>query len=111
MNNSVQLCPGFGLKECFWGFNSYVAEFIPRKQIAYTQQYSEFVSGIETDSNDFRQLKKLMVRKVNEESSEYLLRNSLNFRELLLFDALCLDDTLLQKILKMKSLSKIDTLV
>ncbi|GIX90796.1 hypothetical protein CEXT_135211 [Caerostris extrusa] len=35
--------PRFGLKECFWGFNSYVNEFKPRKQIAYTQQYSEFV--------------------------------------------------------------------
>ncbi|GIY16480.1 hypothetical protein CEXT_14971 [Caerostris extrusa] len=35
----------FGLKECFWGFNSYVADFIPRKQIAYAQQYSEFVKS------------------------------------------------------------------
>ncbi|GIY64004.1 uncharacterized protein CDAR_31221 [Caerostris darwini] len=199
--------PRFGLKECFWGFNSYVNEFNPRKQIAYTQQYSEFVKssvalfplveklnmvvyhknclehlkklrhlrvleidfslchgsptriafisllseigpqlkrlsiavrstlpvdvvmkycsnvvhlylrcsaivqgGIETDSKNFRQLKRLIVFEVNEESLKYLLRNSVNLKELLLYDALCLEDTLLHKIMKMKSLSKIDTL-
>ncbi|GIY71408.1 hypothetical protein CDAR_189391 [Caerostris darwini] len=38
--------------------------------------------GIETDSNNFRQLEKLNIRRVNEESLEYLLRNSLNLRVL-----------------------------
>ncbi|GIX83333.1 uncharacterized protein CEXT_358371 [Caerostris extrusa] len=206
-NVRTDTVPRFGLKECFWGFNSYVNEFKPRKQIAYTQQYSEFVKssvalyplveklsivvyhknclehlkklrhlrvlkidfnlcrgspartafilmlseigpqlkclsivgriivpvdvvmkycsnlvhlvlrcsaiiqgGIETDSKNFRQLKRLIVFEVNEESLKYLLRNSVNLKELLLYDALCLDDTLLHKILKMKSLSKIDTL-
>ncbi|GIY68564.1 uncharacterized protein CDAR_573221 [Caerostris darwini] len=196
--------PRFGLKECCWGFNSYVKKFNRREQIAYTQQYSEFVKssiglfphveklhivvyhkncldhlkklkylrvleinftlccsllariaftsllseigpqlkilsivvqstmpvdvvmkyclnvvhldlscsaivqgGIETDSKNFIHLKKLIIREVDEESLEYLLRYSLNLRELLLFDAPCLDDTLLHKILKMKSLSKI----
>ncbi|GIY37757.1 uncharacterized protein CDAR_422341, partial [Caerostris darwini] len=56
--------------------------------------------GIETDSNNFRQLEKLSIRRVNEESLEYLLRNSLNLRVLFVLDALCLDDTLLHKILK-----------
>ncbi|GIY79039.1 uncharacterized protein CDAR_610741 [Caerostris darwini] len=199
--------PRFGLKECFWGFNSYVNKFNRREQIAYTQQYSKFVKssvalfllveklnivvyhkncleqlkklrhlrvleidfsfcrglltrtaflsllieigrqlkcfvivshkampvdvvmkycphvvhldlscsaivqgGIEIDYNNFRQLEKLIAYEVDEESLEYLLRNALNLRELLLFDALCLDDTLLLKIVKMKSLSKIDTL-
>ncbi|GIX68906.1 uncharacterized protein CDAR_211101 [Caerostris darwini] len=177
----------FGLKECFWGFNRCVKKFNPRKQIAYTQQYSEFVKsavalfplveklnmvvyhknclehlkklkhlrvleinftlccgllartafisllseigpqlkclsivghstmpvdvvmkycsnvvnldlccsaivqgGIETDSKNFIHLKKLIVREVDEESLEYLLRYSLNLKELLLVDALCL---------------------
>ncbi|GIX90793.1 hypothetical protein CEXT_135201 [Caerostris extrusa] len=66
--------------------------------------------GIETDSKNSRQLKRLIVLEVNEESLKYLLRNSVNLKELLLYDALCLEDTLLHKILKMKSLSKIDTL-
>ncbi|GIX90776.1 uncharacterized protein CEXT_135152 [Caerostris extrusa] len=197
----------FGLKECFWGFNRCVKKFNPRKQIAYTQQYSEFVKSsvalfplveklsivvyhrnclehlkklkhlcvleinftlccgllartaftsllseigpqlkilsivvqstmpvdvvmkycsnvvhldlccsaivqgrIETDSKNFMHLKKLIVHEVDEESLKYLLRYSLNLRELLLINALCLNDTLLHKILKMKSLSKIVTL-
>ncbi|GIY64010.1 hypothetical protein CDAR_31241 [Caerostris darwini] len=66
--------------------------------------------GIEADFNNFRQLEKLIVGKVDEESLEYILRNASNLRELLLVDALCLDDTLLRTILRMKSLSKIDTL-
>ncbi|GIZ04368.1 hypothetical protein CEXT_682711 [Caerostris extrusa] len=175
--------PQYGLKECFWGCNSYVNGFNPSKQIAGTQQYSAFVKisvvlfplveklrivvyhkklppafkrtetsacagngfyllpwfvgtyriyffakrnwpaaevpfdcgvivqgGIETESKNFRRLEKLILFEVDKESLEYLLRNSLNLRELLLFDALCLDDTLLHKILKMKSLSKIHTL-
>ncbi|GIY16484.1 hypothetical protein CEXT_15011 [Caerostris extrusa] len=56
--------------------------------------------GIETDSNNFRQLEKLMVREMDKESLECLLQNSLNLKELLLVDALCLDDTLLHKIFK-----------
>ncbi|GIZ03699.1 hypothetical protein CEXT_159621 [Caerostris extrusa] len=35
----------FGLKECFWGFNSYVNKFSRREQIAYIQQYSKFVKS------------------------------------------------------------------
>ncbi|GIY50687.1 uncharacterized protein CEXT_188201 [Caerostris extrusa] len=199
--------PRFGLKECFWGLNHYVNRFNRRKQIAYTQQYSEFVKssvalfplveklnivvyhknciehlkklrhlcvlninfnlcrgsptrtafisllseigpqlkclsimvrstmpvdvimkycpnvvhldlcciavvqgGIKADSKTFRQLKRLRAVVVDEESLKYLLRYSVNLKELLLHDAICLDDTLLHKILKMKSLSKIDTL-
>ncbi|GIY57738.1 hypothetical protein CDAR_69851, partial [Caerostris darwini] len=66
--------------------------------------------GIETDSRNFRQLKWLIVAGVDKESLEYLLRHCLNLKELLLYDAHCLDDILLSQILKMKSLSKIDTL-
>ncbi|GIX85656.1 uncharacterized protein CDAR_62051 [Caerostris darwini] len=199
--------PQFGLKECFFGFNRYVNDFNSTKQIAYTQQYSEFVKsavvlfplveklrivvyhknclehlkklkhlrvleidfnlcrgspartafisllseigpqlkclvilghksmpvdvvmkycsnvvhldlrcsaivqgGIETDSKNFRQLEKLALFKVNKESLECLLRNSLNLRELLLVDALCLDDTLLHKIFKKNSLSRVNTI-
>ncbi|GIY93411.1 uncharacterized protein CEXT_575841 [Caerostris extrusa] len=168
--------PRFGLKECFWGFNSYVNKFNRREQIAYTQQYSKFVKssvalfplfvpwiahtyriyflvkrnwpttqvlcdwesqshasrrcheilfkcgtfafmlqrnrsgGIEIDSKNFRQLEKLIVREVDEESLEYLLRNALNMRELLLFDAFCLDDTLLHKIFEKNSLTQLNTI-
>ncbi|GIX67454.1 hypothetical protein CEXT_420981 [Caerostris extrusa] len=56
--------------------------------------------GIETDTNKFRQLEKLLLYEMDAESLEYLLRNSLNLRKLLLVDALCLDDTQLHKILK-----------
>ncbi|GIX85101.1 uncharacterized protein CEXT_14451 [Caerostris extrusa] len=35
----------FGLKECFWGFNSNVNRFDRIKQVAYTRQYSEFVKS------------------------------------------------------------------
>ncbi|GIY74518.1 uncharacterized protein CDAR_22011 [Caerostris darwini] len=66
--------------------------------------------GIEADSKNFRQLKRVCVVVVDEESLKYLLQNSVNLIELLLIDAICLDDTLLHKILKMKSLSKIVTL-
>ncbi|GIY64000.1 uncharacterized protein CDAR_31201 [Caerostris darwini] len=66
--------------------------------------------GIETDSNNFRQLEKLIVYEVDKESLEYLLRNALNLRELLLIDALCLDDTLLHKISKMNSLPQLNTI-
>ncbi|GIY27803.1 uncharacterized protein CDAR_318461 [Caerostris darwini] len=197
----------FGLKECFWGFNRYVNKVNARKQIAYAQQYSEFVKssvalfplveklhivvyhkncldhlkklkhlcvleinfnlccglpartafisllseigpqlkclsivghstmpvdvvmkycsnvvhldlccraivqgGIETDSKNFIHLKKLYVREVDEKSLEYLLRYSLNLRELLLADALRLDDTLLHKIFKKNSLSQLNTI-
>ncbi|GIY56088.1 uncharacterized protein CDAR_113511 [Caerostris darwini] len=199
--------PRYGLKECFWGCNSYLYRFNPSKQIAGTQQYSEFVKssvvlfplveklhivvyhknclqhlkelkhlrvleidfslcrgssarnafisslseigpqlkcllivgykpmpvdaimkycsnvvrldlrcsaivqgGIETDSKNFRRLEKLTLFEMDKESLEYLLRNSLNLRELLLLYAVCLDDTLLHEILKMKSLSKVHTL-
>ncbi|GIX73626.1 uncharacterized protein CEXT_546061, partial [Caerostris extrusa] len=66
--------------------------------------------GVETNSNNFRELKELVVYEMDEESLEYLLRNSFNLKGLLLVDALCLDDTLLRTILLMKSLSKIETL-
>ncbi|GIY77462.1 hypothetical protein CDAR_417961 [Caerostris darwini] len=199
--------PRFGLKECFWGFNSYVKKFNRREQIAYTQQYSKFVKssvalfplveklnivvyhknclehlkklrhlrvlqidfslcrglltrtafisllseigpqlkcfvigshkampadvvmkycpnvvhldlccsaivqgGIEIDSKNFRQLEKLIVYEVDEESLEYLLRNSLNLRELLLFDAFCLDDMVLHKIFEKNSLTQLNTI-
>ncbi|GIZ03701.1 hypothetical protein CEXT_159631 [Caerostris extrusa] len=36
--------------------------------------------GIEIDSKNFRQLEKLIVREVDEESLAYLLRNALNLR-------------------------------
>ncbi|GIY71921.1 uncharacterized protein CDAR_164331 [Caerostris darwini] len=66
--------------------------------------------GIETDSNNFRHLKKLIVIGMDEESLEYLLRNSLNLKELLLVEALCWDDTLLHKIFKKNSLSQVNTI-
>ncbi|GIX83081.1 hypothetical protein CEXT_441081 [Caerostris extrusa] len=67
--------------------------------------------GIETDSKNFRQLKRLLVREVEEESLEYLLQNSLNLRELLLVDAVCLDDALLHEIFKFKNaLSQVNTI-
>ncbi|GIY11355.1 uncharacterized protein CDAR_535591 [Caerostris darwini] len=67
--------------------------------------------GIETDSKNFRQLKRLLVREAEEESLGYLLRNSLNLRELLLFDAVCLDDALLHEIFKFKNaLSQVNTI-
>ncbi|GIX75598.1 uncharacterized protein CDAR_101851 [Caerostris darwini] len=66
--------------------------------------------GIETDSKNFRHLKKLMLREMDKESLEYLLRNSLNLKELLLYEALCLDDTLLRKIFKKNSLSQLHTI-
>ncbi|GIX97667.1 hypothetical protein CEXT_580451 [Caerostris extrusa] len=67
--------------------------------------------GIETDSKNFRQLKRLLVRNVDEESLEYLLRNALNLRELLLVDAVCLDDALLHEIFKFKNaLSQVNTI-
>ncbi|GIY75092.1 hypothetical protein CDAR_371931 [Caerostris darwini] len=56
--------------------------------------------GIESDLKKFRQLKRLLVREVEEESLEYLLRNALNLRELLLVDAVCLNHTLLHEIFK-----------
>ncbi|GIX96671.1 hypothetical protein CEXT_235461 [Caerostris extrusa] len=46
--------------------------------------------GIETDSKNFRQLKRLIVAGVDKESLEYLLRNCVNLKELLLYDAHCL---------------------
>ncbi|GIY63434.1 hypothetical protein CDAR_171691 [Caerostris darwini] len=120
--------PRFGLKKCFWGVNKNVEEF-NRKKIAYIQQFPEFVKssvalfplveklyicnrsgGIETDSNNFRKLKKLIVYEVDKESLEYLLRNALNLRELLLIDALCFDDTLLHKIFKKNSLPQLNTI-
>ncbi|GIY11429.1 uncharacterized protein CDAR_536051 [Caerostris darwini] len=67
--------------------------------------------GIETDSKNFRQLKRLLVRNVDEESLEYLLRNALNLRELLLVDAVRLDDALLHEIFKFKNaLSQVNTI-
>ncbi|GIY58713.1 uncharacterized protein CDAR_504061 [Caerostris darwini] len=36
--------PRFGLKECFWGFNSLIA-FTRRQQIPYSRQYSKFVKS------------------------------------------------------------------
>ncbi|GIX68904.1 uncharacterized protein CDAR_211091, partial [Caerostris darwini] len=66
--------------------------------------------GIEADSNNFRQLEKLIVREMNEESLEYLLRNSLNLKELLLVEAICLDDTLLHRIFEKNSLSQLNTI-
>ncbi|GIY58714.1 hypothetical protein CDAR_504071 [Caerostris darwini] len=65
---------------------------------------------IEADSNNFRQLEKLMVREVDKESLVYLLRNSLKLKELLLVEALCLDDTLLHKILEKNSLCHVNTI-
>ncbi|GIY06912.1 hypothetical protein CDAR_380981 [Caerostris darwini] len=47
---------------------------------------------------------------MNKESLEYLLRNSLNLKELLPLDALSLDDTLLRKIFKKNSLSQLNTI-
>ncbi|GIY04504.1 uncharacterized protein CDAR_252981 [Caerostris darwini] len=66
--------------------------------------------GIETDSHHFRQLEKLLLNEMDAESLEYLLRNSLKLKELLLVDALCVDDTLLHKILKKNYLSQLNTI-
>ncbi|GIX67457.1 hypothetical protein CEXT_420991 [Caerostris extrusa] len=64
--------------------------------------------GIETDSNNFRQLKKLTVREVDEEALEYFLRNSLKMNGVLHVNAPCWDDALLDKIRKCVNLEIVD---
>ncbi|GIY68957.1 uncharacterized protein CDAR_113871 [Caerostris darwini] len=64
--------------------------------------------GIETDSNNFRQLEKITVREVDKEALEYFLRNSLKMNEVLHVPAPCWDDTLLDKIRKCVNLEIVD---